>query len=149
MIDHNENEFGHDPLECAICVERERAWQERLRELPGSIASASRERLGSIDNPAPQHVGANAPQTSRDALATLPAQGTKRRITYEKIREAGERGLCDHEIETLTGWPHQSASAVRNALMNDGHIRASVHRRRTPSGNDAIAWIVTNPQERS
>jgi hypothetical protein len=60
---------------------------------------------------------------------------------FDLIAGAGERGLCDHEIESLTGWLHQSASSIRNSLMNDGWIKDSGLRRKTPQGNGAIAWV--------
>jgi hypothetical protein len=109
-----------------------------------AIARTQGMRLGSIDNPSAPYVGANAPETSIQAVSALPNQGTKRRICYELIKEAGDRGLCDHELEAKTGWIHQSASACRNSLMKDGHIKAGKHRRKTPSGNDSIAWVVSD-----
>jgi hypothetical protein len=77
------------------------------------------------------------------ALNALPKTGTKRRITYDLIKESGTYGLCDHELEFKTGWLHQSASAARNTLMNDGFIKDSGLRRKTPAGNDAIVWIIS------
>ena len=85
-------------------------------------------------------ISRKAPDTSRQAgLARLPKTGTKRRETYELIQKFPE-GLCDHEIEAITGWLHQSASSVRNSLMRDGLIYDSGLRRKTPGGNDAIVW---------
>ena len=90
-------------------------------------------------------IGSNPRSTSLMALKkAFPKTGTKRRTTYELIKEAGMYGMCDHEIEQKTGWVHQSASSVRNSLMNDGWIQDSGIRRKTPQGNDSIAWIVTN-----
>ena len=100
-------------------------------------------RRGSIDNPGAVRVSAHATATTLEAVYKLPHQGTKRRICYDLIREAGERGLCDHEIEAATGWLHQSASACRNSLMKDGHVKAGSLRRKTPSGNDSIVWVTT------
>jgi hypothetical protein len=89
-------------------------------------------------------ISRNAPETSRAAaMKRLPKTGTKRQITYDLIKKYPE-GLCDHEIEAITGWAHQSASSVRNSLMRDGLITDSGLRRPTPAGNDAIAWKVTN-----
>ena len=80
-----------------------------------------------------------ATDTSYEAAKrALPDSGTKRRIVYDLILSEG--GLCDHEIEERTGWLHQSASSARNSLMNDGWVRASLRRRKTPGGNDAIVW---------
>ena len=87
-------------------------------------------------------ISRNASDTSRAAgLKRLPKTGTKRKITFDLIKQY-PLGLCDHEIEAITGWLHQSASSVRNSLMRDGLIIDSGLRRKTPGGNDAIAWKV-------
>jgi hypothetical protein len=89
------------------------------------------------------NINKNAPQTSQAAAAkALPSSGTKRRHIYDMIVASGMFGVCDHEIEQATNWLHQSASAARNSLMNDGLIIDSGMRRKTPQGNDAIAWIL-------
>lgn len=87
-------------------------------------------------------VGRRSPKTSQIAAErVLPRTGTKRKTVYDLIRLEGARGLCDHEIEQITGWLHQSASSIRNGLMNDGWIMDSGQRRKTPQGNGAIVWI--------
>jgi hypothetical protein len=40
-----------------------------------------------------------------------------------------------------TGFRHESTSATRNCLMNDGWIIDSGLRRETPQGNPAIVWV--------
>jgi hypothetical protein len=88
-------------------------------------------------------LGRRSPKTSQIAAErVLPRTGTKRARVFALIQDAGERGLCDHEIEALTGWLHQSASSIRNGLMNDGWIKDSGLRRKTPQLNNAIAWVV-------
>lgn len=90
-------------------------------------------------------IAANPRSTSLKAVEkAFPKSGTKRRTTYELIKEAGMYGMCDHEIEQATGWVHQSASSVRNSLMKDGWIQDSGIRRKTPQGNDSIAWVVVD-----
>ena len=85
-------------------------------------------------------VGRKAPETSRKAAEkAFGRTGTKRRIIYDLIKSYPE-GLCDHDIEALTGCSHQSSSSTRNSLMNDGLVYDSGIRRKTPAGNDAIAW---------
>jgi hypothetical protein len=87
-------------------------------------------------------IGRRSPKTSQIAAERLlPRTGTKRKTVFELIQAAGSVGLCDHEIEDLTGWLHQSASSIRNGLMNDGWIKDSGKRRKTPQGNGAIVWI--------
>jgi len=90
-------------------------------------------------------VSSRSPETSQIAAkSVLPKTGTKRRITFDLIKESGMFGLCDHELEEKTGWLHQSASAARNTLMMDGWIIDSGVRRNTFAGNPAIAWIVND-----
>jgi hypothetical protein len=90
-------------------------------------------------------LGKRSPKTSLIAAErVLPRTGTKRERVYSLIRSAGLNGLCDHEIENLTGWLHQSASSIRNGLMNDGWIKDSGMRRKTPQGNGAIVWILND-----
>ena len=87
-------------------------------------------------------VSKRSPKTSLIAAErALPRSGTKRKTVYDLIASYGANGLCDHEIEFLTGWLHQSASSIRNGLMNDGWIKDSGQRRRTPQGNQAIVWV--------
>jgi predicted transcriptional regulator len=87
-------------------------------------------------------VGRNHPDTSHKAAQkALPNSGTKKKIIYDLIVASGMFGVCDHEIEESLGWTHQTASSSRNALMNDGWVIDSGHRRATKQGNDAIAWI--------
>lgn len=87
-------------------------------------------------------VGRNAPATSRKAAErVLPNTGTKRRMIYDAMVQAGEQGLCDHELEQMFGWVHQSASAARNSLMNDGWCVMGKYQRMTPQGNMANAYI--------
>lgn len=91
-------------------------------------------------------IGRRSPKTSQIAAQrVLPRTGTKRKRVFELIEQAGERGLCDHEIEQITGWLHQSASSIRNSLMNDGWIKDSGRRRKTPQNNEAIVWVVIRP----
>jgi alkyl hydroperoxide reductase subunit AhpC len=104
----------------------------------------SHKKLQAIDRNVVR-VNFNSPATSHIAAKNaLPKTGTKRRITYELIKDTGMFGLCDHELEQKTGWLHQSASAARNTLMVDGWIVDSGIRRNTPTGNPAIAWIINN-----
>ena len=87
-------------------------------------------------------VSARHPDTSQiSAQRALLRSGTKKKTIYELILKSGEYGLCDHELEQITGWSHQTVSASRNNLMNDSWIIDSNQRRNTPQGNPAIAWI--------
>lgn len=91
-------------------------------------------------------VGKSAPATSlKAAERALPNSGTKRRLIYDSMVAAGEQGLCDHELEQMFGWVHQSASAARNSLMNDGWCLVSSIKRMTPQMNMANAYIAVTP----
>lgn len=63
------------------------------------------------------------------------------------IVSAGPKGLTDDELETLTCRSHQSLSATRNTLMNDGLIVDGSHRRPTRYGNMAIAWVAAGVEQ--
>lgn len=90
-------------------------------------------------------VGHRHPETAKTAARrSMPKAGTRRGEVYRLIQRAGEQGLTDDELEYKTGKSHQSVSATRNTLMNDGLIEASGFRRRTRWGNDAIAWKVAS-----
>lgn len=91
-------------------------------------------------------VSTSAPATSKKAAEkALPNSGTKRRMIYDAMVTAGEQGVCDHELEQMFGWVHQSASAARNSLMNDGWCVVSSIQRMTPQGNMANAYIAVIP----
>ena len=91
-------------------------------------------------------VSTSAPATSQKAAErALPNSGTKRRMIYDAMVEAGAQGVCDHELEQMFGWVHQSASAARNSLMNDGWCAVSNIQRMTPQGNMANAYVAIIP----
>jgi hypothetical protein len=75
------------------------------------------------------------------AIAAEPRAGTVRRRVLDVIRDSGERGATDDEIEARLGLRHQTASPRRTELLNSGHVVDSGMKRRTRSGHDAIAWI--------
>jgi hypothetical protein len=84
--------------------------------------------------------------TQRNAVnITLPRSGTKNAHLYDLFCQAGDDGLTDDEIETVTGWSHQSASASRNLLMNRGLLTDSGERRKNRRGLDVIVWKVLSP----
>ena len=86
-------------------------------------------------------VGHRHPATAKVAAThALPRAGTKRRKVYDEI--AKRQGATDDELEYVTGWSHQSVSAARNTLMEDGLIIDGGARRKTRYDNDAIVWVV-------
>jgi hypothetical protein len=90
-------------------------------------------------------IGRRSQETSvKAAQAVLPRTGTKRWTVFEMIKGNGSFGLCDHEIEELTGWRIPTVTATRNSLLRDYWIYDSGVRRKTPRGNEAIVWIASN-----
>lgn len=90
-------------------------------------------------------VGHRHPETSKAAAErALPRTGSKRRHVLALIRRAGDRGMTCDEIEAETGWTHQSASPKVTGLRDDGWITDSGVRRTIRSGNEAIAWTLTD-----
>lgn len=89
-------------------------------------------------------------QTSTSHRATaraLPKSGTVKAAIFAIISNR-PHGATDDELEVILGRTHQSVSASRNALMNDGWIEplladGSEVTRRTRSGNDATVWTAT------
>lgn len=76
-------------------------------------------------------------QSAAARKAVLKA-GTRRKEVFDLIVQHG--GLTDDEIETITGYAHQSASAARNSLMRDGYVWDSGERRVNRLGNPSIVW---------
>jgi len=101
-----------------------------------------------LPDPGRQAIGkfnAGGPDTQRKAaIAQWPTSGTQRRHILDFIAEQEDRGATDEEIEQCFGARHQSASARRNELMNDGWIEDSGKRRRTTSGKEAIVWVLSD-----
>lgn len=76
-------------------------------------------------------------QSAAASNAVLKA-GTRRKEVFDLIVQ--HDGLTDDEIETITGYTHQSASATRNSLMRDGYVWDSGERRVNRRGNPSIVW---------
>lgn len=119
----------------------EQCWCPRCLLLPeADRCVAYREAPKQVDRNVTR-VGAGHPKTAKDAAwANLPRSGSKRRSLYDWIMK--RHGCTDDELEEITGWSHQSVSAGRNTLMEDGLIIDSGKTRPTRYGNDAIVWEV-------
>ena len=94
-----------------------------------------------VDSNRVHATGHRAPATT--LAATQRAQlraGTQRQRVYDLVKTSAD-GMTDDELELVTGKAHQSVSATRNSLMNDGWLVDSGRRRRTRYGNDAIVWV--------
>ena len=94
-----------------------------------------------VDDPRAQ-VGAFHPDTSRQAAArALPRSGSDRRRVYDLLVERGDEGATDDEIEQALNLPHQTASARRNGLRDDGWVVDSGRTRPTRTGSPAVVWV--------
>lgn len=84
----------------------------------------------------------DAPETSHLAAAAEKMRvGSTRYDIYRCILLKTTEGLTDEELEGILGKKHQTVSAARNTLMNDGLIVDSGQRRKTTSGHEAIVWV--------
>jgi hypothetical protein len=100
-----------------------------LRDLPA---------LG-IDQPRPA-VRDDATDTSRSAARRIaPKHGSMRRTIYQLVNQR-TLGSTDRELEELTGWPHQTVSAARNSLVENGWLYDSGQRRRFLGSRESIVW---------
>ena len=125
---------------CPRCM---KTGASRCREfVPQEVHSDGRPKVNRKVAP----VGHRHPSTAHEAARKAkPSSGTRRYTVYRLIEAAGttlRQGMTDDELEAATGRSHQSVSATRNTLMNDGLIEDSGLRRRTQWGNDAIVWKV-------
>ena len=138
-VDKNPNECVHgfeSEIRCPTCRVEKGLVPEKTPKKP-SKPPIERNNV---------RVGTSAPPTSKKAAErALPSSGTKRRMIYDAMVAAGEQGVCDHELEQMFGWVHQSASAARNSLMNDGWCQVSAIQRMTPQNNMANAYIAIVP----
>lgn len=126
-------------------------WDEQHRALvlAAEVASDGRScrlRLD-LDPPAVDDLRAqvgtfHADTAQQAATRALPRSGSDRRRVYDFIVERGETGATDDELEVALGLPHQTASARRNGLRDDGWLTDSGRKRPTRSGVDAIVWVV-------
>lgn len=96
-------------------------------------------RVVKVDDPKVR-VGHAHPATAHAAAEkALPRSGSRRRSIYDWV--AKKHGCTDDELEFLMGWSHQTVSAARNSLMEDGLVVDSGERRNTRHGNPAIVWV--------
>lgn len=71
------------------------------------------------------------------ALSMISSAASLRYQALHLLRHAPD-GLTSDELELLTGWPHQTASARLRELVLTGHAYDSRDRRRTSHGRMAV-----------
>jgi len=76
-----------------------------------------------------------ASDTSQAAAESIDAPGLRAKAL--RILRAAPDGLTSDELETITGWPHQTASARLRELVIAGDAWDSPDRRPTRHGRQA------------
>lgn len=67
---------------------------------------------------------------------------SKRATILALIKSRPVKGYTDAELEAKTGFPHQTVTSARNALMNRGLVQFSEDQtRRSPRGNFVNVWV--------
>lgn len=130
--------MSHQRTKCATCgggpahhsgMDNEGCW------CPACLESPVIERCHSY-----RSMPLVTPKRARVSSAkSLPRVGSKRRAVYDFIVK--KHGCSDDELEYLTGWSHQSVSAARNSLMEEGLVRDIGERRPNRNGHPAIVWF--------
>lgn len=80
--------------------------------------------------------------TSRGAADDIePHANTLRWLVLQKIREQGEHGATDDELESMLELRHQTCSARRRELVLLGRVKHGGAYRLTSSGRKARVWV--------
>jgi hypothetical protein len=86
--------------------------------------------------------------TSHGAATEIrPHIGRLQSLVLYWIREAGQRGLTDDELEQTIHRSHQTVSARRRELVLLNLVTDSGRRRRTRSGRRAAVWVIKKPSK--
>lgn len=81
--------------------------------------------------------------TSKAAAASIEEHAkTLESMVFDLVRQSGDRGLTDDELEVLTQLSHQTVSARRRTLVLKRMLRDGGQRRRTRSKRMATVWIL-------
>lgn len=90
-------------------------------------------------NEPPSVCGSDTSVTAAKRVETKA--GTDRRKVYDFIRERGEQGATDSEIQIGLDMTGDSERPRRWELLKAKYIRDSGKKRETPAGNPAVVWI--------
>jgi hypothetical protein len=83
------------------------------------------------------------PQTSKDAAASVePFAGKLCRDQLNFIASQGEHGATDKESQAALGLSSDTQVPRRWELCRHGLVVDSTRRRKTPSGRNAIVWVL-------
>jgi len=115
----------------------------------GTEAAAPQATL--FDHPLPDptrdiagglHRGAGDTERAAAELVA-PRSGTWRWRVLLAVARAGASGRTDWELHTELGGLLYTVAPRRHELARDGWIEDSGERRRTPSGTEAVVWVMT------
>ena len=84
----------------------------------------------------------STPSARAAASHTTEVTGALEARVHDLIRDAGERGSTDEELETAMGLAHQTISARRRGLVRKGFVVDSGRERPTRSGRSAVVWVL-------
>ncbi len=86
----------------------------------------------------------DAPQTSRVAAGRIAGHaGTLRAAVLALLRERGEHGATDQEIQDALQLPSNTEIPRRWELVNAGAVVASGRKRKTRSNCPATVWVLS------
>jgi hypothetical protein len=86
----------------------------------------------------------NAPETSRVAASRIAGHaGTLRAAVLSMLRERGEHGATDQELQDALRLPSNTQIPRRWELVNAGAVVASGRKRKTHSNCPATVWVAS------
>jgi hypothetical protein len=86
----------------------------------------------------------DAPETSRIAADRIAGHaGTLRAAVLDLLRERGEHGATDQEIQDALQLPSNTEIPRRWELVNAGAVVASGRKRKTRSNCPATVWVLS------
>ena len=88
----------------------------------------------------------HSPTSNAAAEAIRPNAGTLRRVVFDAIVNAGERGMTDEELQDSIPMEANTERPRRRELVRLNLIKDSGSTRPTRSGHPAVVWVaVTVP----
>lgn len=81
-------------------------------------------------------------RSAQAGMAVAAGRVTKSLRYLALLREAGPRGLSDHETHKMTGWPMSSVTSIRNGC--GGLVVPGERVGLSPFGHKVTTWVRTN-----
>lgn len=95
----------------------------------------------SLFDPPPFVAGSATSEAAAEAIS--PDAPTLRRLVLDALREAGERGMTDQEIQRRLDMDPSTERPRRGELVKAGLVVDSGRQRKTTSDRNAVVWIAT------